>query len=385
VSLARRTVLAVLLSVVPLAAAPAAWAATAHPIAWSTYSTTLAPSSTVSVCADGTALRRGQAVLLQTLRSGRWVTAKTVTITSQYQRCLDVRPATLVAKPGTYHFRAATRFPSAASLSEARITLTLQADPYSSAYAYTTEDKYLTSSTNRVATVSLSSATGQRVELQRKDGGVWRTVASRTAPHAAYGTTVGIPIPAKVGLATYRAVSRATAWTRQSISSTFDVHQTDAARYGGYIATARQVISRFCPKTPIFVDTPSVRTGNTIGYASGWWQGGGPGGGSLHTSIELRSGLTGTELRHTAMHECAHVVQYRTVVEGRYDAEQSNAWRLYPEVGDEGQADCMAYQVVRARQPLYYVDGCTSTQLADAQRMWLTYGSKYQAAVFTWT
>ena len=60
-------------------------------------------------------------------------------------------------------------------------------------------------------------------------------------------------------------------------------------------------MARFCPGTPIYINTPDVRPGNPygrIGQATGSWQW--PGGGTpgfLKTRIELRSGMAGTELK----------------------------------------------------------------------------------------
>jgi hypothetical protein len=105
---------------------------------------------------------------------------------------------------------------------------------------------------------------------------------------------------------------------------------------------------------------------------------------NLTTRIELRSGLTGTSLRHVALHECGHVMQARSFVQNRYDAEEGAANRLYPGTGFEGQADCMAYFYVRSARDLYYVRGCSAAQLTDASRMWRAYGSKYQSPNYTW-
>jgi hypothetical protein len=106
---------------------------------------------------------------------------------------------------------------------------------------------------------------------------------------------------------------------------------------------------------------------------------------NLSTRIELRSGLTGTSLRHTALHECGHVIQYRAYVENRRDIEVANAQRLYPGTGVEGQADCMAYYYVRSARDLAYLRSCSAAQLTDASRMWRAYGSKYQSPNYTWT
>ena len=113
-----------------------------------------------------------------------------------------------------------------------------------------------------------------------------------------------------------------------------------------YIATARRYKAAFCPQTPIYIDTPTfARPGNNVvGHASYWHEWGADGKQTLTTYIELRSGMTGTQLRHIAVHECAHIVQYRAYVTGRFDIENSYALQRFGAAGREAQADCMAYQ-----------------------------------------
>ena len=94
--------------------------------------------------------------------------------------------------------------------------------------------------------------------------------------------------------------------------------------------------------------------------------------------------MPAAQLKSVALHECAHVLQYRTVVDGRRDAEVAAAVRLYPGTGVEGQADCMAFHLARDKRYFGYVRGCTKAQLTDASRMWRAYGKKYQAADYRW-
>jgi hypothetical protein len=246
----------------------------------------------------------------------------------------------------------------------------------------------LTTTPNRSLTVGVSPARGQAVDLQRKWNGNWVTVSRATAPTGALWQLMEVPVPTRAGTGTYRTVVRGTTWSRQGISQPFSLHQTDYAKYKSYLASARQHMARFCPGTPIYINTPDVLPGNPynrIGQATGSWQwpaGSSPG--FLKTRIELRSGMAGTELKAVALHECAHIVQYRAVIEDKRDLELQRAWNLWRSTGDEGQADCMQYVFTKSKLYFGYVTGCTTTQVANATRMWQDYGLEYQANPYVW-
>jgi hypothetical protein len=355
-------------------------------VSWNTYgNTALKPWAGAAICSTGDAFQPEQTLLVQVLRNGSWSDVRSFgSAALQNQWCIDVTPSQLVNKPGQYTFRALTRVSASAPVSEAQTTLTLVSER-GSAYP-TTVPEFAMTTGKRILPVSLGLAYGQRVDLQRKSGSRWLTVTSAQAPHTGTSATVNVTVPAKAGLGTYRVVERASAWTTAYIGEAFTTHQTDAAKHRAYIVKARKFIAAYCPKTPIYIDTPAVagkgRYG-TVGRAVGAWSSGGSSG-SLTTSIQLRSGLPPAQLRSVALHECAHVLQYRSAVEGRYDVEQAAANRLYPGTGDEGQADCMSFHLTRDKRYFGYVRGCTKAQLADASRMWRTYGKKYQAAEYRW-
>jgi hypothetical protein len=154
-----------------------------------------------------------------------------------------------------------------------------------------------------------------------------------------------------------------------------------------YLIAARQAMARFCPSTPIYVNTAAFQQGSNLA--------------GLHTPtidyldhdtfrfrsrIELRSGYSGTFLKHLSLHECAHAVQARSWIEGKYwDVEVPKAEKLFPGTGFEGQADCMAWVITRSTSSMYYVRGCSTLQQANARRMWQDYGYEYQGASYTWT
>lgn len=355
-------------------------------ISWTTYgSTVLTPGAGASICSNGAEFQSGQTLLLQVLRNGSWADVRTLDSASvQGQWCVYVTPSQLVSGPGQYTFRALTRVSAGAPVSEAQTTLKLVTEKgYASAAGV---PEFSTTTAKKALPVEIGRAEGQRVELQRKSGSRWLGVTSTVAPRTGARASVTLTIPAKSGLGTYRVVNRATVWTTTHVGDPFTVHQTDAIKYRAYIIKARTFIAAYCPKTPIYIDTPGVAGKGlygTVGRAVGSWSTG-DSSGSLSTLIQLRSGMPSAQLKSVALHECGHVLQYRSAVEGRYEAERAAADRLFPGTGFDGQADCMAFHLTRDKRYFGYVRGCTKAQLADASRMWRAYGKKYQAADYRW-
>jgi hypothetical protein len=185
-----------------------------------------------------------------------------------------------------------------------------------------------------------------------------------------------LPAPAPVQLGTTTTESRATTGV-----ATATVHLSKAA----YLAKARKDMKAYCPKTPIRVGTSDVSPVpyGVVGMAYGSW-GWSNGRAYLRTEIHLSPGMPAAMLRFVALHECGHVIQYRSMVKGRYSSEMASAAKLWPGLREEGQADCMAYQVTKDPRWFSYVRGCSTKQLSNAARMWKTYGKKYQAAVYRW-
>jgi hypothetical protein len=257
-----------------------------------------------------------------------------------------------------------------------------------SVYLIDAPDHVMTVQAKRV-TPEIPLARGQIVELQRRDRVGWVPVSRVRAPASGTDVKVSLVVPTRAGNAAYRVLNRASLWTQAYATSPFVIHQTDYVRYASYIASARRVMGSFCGQIPIYVDAPGVLPGNpsnpqnAIGRAWGsWWSESGTH--TLRTLIELRSGMSGTNFKHVALHECAHVIQFRANVVDNYDAEQGRAWRFFPYSGFEGQADCMAYLYVRDPWSLYYVPGCSSAQLTEAARMWNTYGYRFTSSPYVW-
>jgi hypothetical protein len=388
----RNAAFAVLLSAAMLVAGASAALAAPAPsagIEWTTYGgKTLGPGSEASICSRDGHVEGGQTLLIQVLRKGAWVSVHTFGADALKYGwwCVSVTPSKLVSKPGRYTFRAVTRSAASTPLSKAQITFTLVREkgyvqPEAPQELFTT-----TKAKNRTIPVSIFTAQGERVDLQRKSGSRWVNVSSARAPRTGKPATVHVTAPAKAGMGKYRIVNRGTTWFTTYVSPTFRMHQTDAVRYRSYITAARRYVARYCPKTPIYIDTPPVAGAGlygVVGYSR--WESGSWGGSStLTTTIELRSRMPAAQLRSVALHECAHVLQARAHVTGRYSAEQRHAAKLYPGTGVEGQADCMSFYLTKNPRYFGYVRGCSRSQLTDAKRMWHAYGSKYQAAVYRW-
>jgi hypothetical protein len=364
-------------------------AAAASGLVWQTNGWNAGPKSTAQLCTDDhTPLTAGQSVVLQVMRSGAWVTEKSVTVGDE-NSCLEVQPDELTGKPGSYYLRAVTRLSPGGPLLEGTTAVTLRTAKPPVYFEDNTDFYSLTTTRNRSVPLYVGTPAGQRVDVQRRVRGNWVTVSRTTVPATtALDALVRLPVPTRPGQATLRAVVRATAWTTQVISPVFTEHQTDTARYGSYLIAARKQMARFCPSTPIYVNPPAVQAGNPHGaigmamtdidqYGADTWR--------FEGWILLRAGMTGKQLQHVALHECVHNVQGRAAIEDKYRAEMDKAWGLWPTVGHEGQADCMAWHLGRSTRDLYYVRGCNTTQQANAQRMWQAWGYRYTSAAYVFT
>lgn len=234
-----------------------------------------------------------------------------------------------------------------------------------------------------VVTVTVS-APGPTLRLERRDREGWTMVATTTAE----ATTVRLPVPSRAGDATYRVVLTPDGAGTVRTSPDLAIFQSDTGAHAAYVARARAAVRAFCPLTPIYVNSPDVRSGQTVGKAhSAWtWT---DGRASWTQSIRLRSGLPDTVLEHTALHECAHVVQVRPLVDGEsaYAESVARTERLYargPAEPGELQADCMASLITGRTAVMYYARTCSARQRADARAMWREYGNVRQSPVLSW-
>ncbi|MGY2127737.1 hypothetical protein [Blastococcus sp. SYSU DS0617] len=386
-----RAALVVLTAVVVLGVTPAAKAAD-FSLSWSQSGGELPAGQNPAVCPSGYGFESGQTVLVQALQGGAWVDKRTYAARPVWGWCFEFDATALVPGPGTHTFRALSRVPSTGQLATTEAaTFTLRKDDgrvffrnagdFLATYDWMGAGLRLTTTSpqNLVTSLEIDRAHGQVVDLQRKAGSNWVNVGRARAPETGTDVTVRIRIPVRAGHATHRFVSRATAWSPTVITPPFSVYQTAKRNRAAYVAEARHYMAKYCPKTQILIDTPAVTSGSVAGRAS-YGMAFARGKKVLLTRIELRSGMAPDELRFVALHECAHIVQYRSVVQGRFGTVQKQAARLWPGLGIEGQADCMAYQVTRDFHWFGYVRGCSKAQLVNAAKMWKTYGGKYQGA-----
>lgn len=247
------------------------------------------------------------------------------------------------------------------------------------------------------ATVKFSGyaypALGQKVTVQRKDGSKWVTVDTATVSRSSAKFSVAYKV--KPGKKSFRLV---VAKTSRSTSATqkWTTRTTDGVKYKSYIARARSYMKAYCPSTPIFVDTNLVNS-RTVGMATEkyvWistsaskrtytWQ----------HQIHIEGGLSKAELRHVALHECAHIVQFRRLVKGpeaRAKAEKTTAKVFKAKAGEYGdgnerQADCMAIVITKKPQYGGYTQSCGGARGTSAKALWKAYGKKYQKPVYTFT
>lgn len=245
--------------------------------------------------------------------------------------------------------------------------------------------------------VKVSKPRGQKLALQRKDSGKWRTVSTTRAPRTGTSATVRLKVPAKAGYRAYRVVLAKSKHNKQTVSKSFKFFQSDSKKHAKYIAKARKYIKRYCPSTPIYVDSPRVKNTSYIGMAwTQWrWQSSWTGSGYKYSwswtqTIELASGLTTSQLRHTAIHECAHIVQARPIGKSQkaYDAsvkKTDKVFRKGQHSAQEQQADCMATAITKSTRNNYYTRSCKGERLKNAKSMWKAWGKKYQSPERKWT
>lgn len=237
---------------------------------------------------------------------------------------------------------------------------------------------------------------GQKIALQRrvkKNGKkTWVTVRTATMPLRGDGSsaTVKLAMPRTTGYTTWRAVGSAGTWvTSGGATAAREVHRTDDKRYGAYLKRARSYLKAYCPRTPISINTREVTKRNVIGVAEAEY--GRTGGTSyLSTRIALRSGLNKRLLRHVALHECAHVVQYRKIVKKggagyqQYAKAVGKIYKVPKHVAVEQQADCMAALIVKSTRDNYYTKNCRGKRTTSARALWRALGKKYQASYIEW-
>lgn len=237
----------------------------------------------------------------------------------------------------------------------------------------------------------------QKVSLQRKDSGKWRTVYTTRAPRAGASATVKLKVPAKAGTRAYRVVLSKSSYNKTITSKSFKFFQSDSKKHAKYIAKARKYMKKYCPTTPIYIDSPNVKDSWAIGMAWTKWSGVSRWTGTRWVydwqwtqTIELASGQDDGQLRHTAIHECAHIIQARPIGKSQasYDSSVKTTNKVFKAgsaAPQEQQADCMASAITGSTYYNYYTDSCTGSRAKNAKSMWKKWGLKYQDPEYKWT
>ena len=252
----------------------------------------------------------------------------------------------------------------------------------------------LTHTTDKTVVSGAVRAYGQKVFLQRGVGKKWKTVGTVALANTKRLAGFRLRVPRKPGNHTYRVRSGATRLTKASNSARFALHQTDAKKHAVYLANAKRYMKMYCPSTPIYIDSPQVLSGpNLAGRASvSWrWTSGPQGSLTWDKSIHLVSGLSAKSLRVVAMHECAHIVQYRQLAKSPHAIDQAKktATKVFKaRRGDKGsgferKADCIVHAWSKKKVNTFYTNTCSRAQLKSARTLLKEYGKRYQSASLT--
>ncbi|WP_029289708.1 hypothetical protein [Cellulomonas sp. HZM] len=244
---------------------------------------------------------------------------------------------------------------------------------------------YAVSTTTVKFTGEVYPAAGQKVRVQRRDGSRWVTVDTATVSRST--AKFSVAYKAKPGTKKFRLLVAAGGGA-SSTSRTWTTRTTDGVKYKKYIAKARSYMKAYCPKEPIYINTPPVKApGAVVGLATETYYGTSSRTTWVH-EIHIQAGLSPALLRHVALHECAHVVQYRRLVKGatyRAKAEKATAKVYGTSVGtaNEMQADCMAIVITHKSQYGGYTHSCGGKRGDSARALWKAWGKKYQKPVYT--
>ena len=203
---------------------------------------------------------------------------------------------------------------------------------------------------------ALSDRTGY---FQEYKDGRWVTLNTLTFRKsagypAAQGVTVSTPLTSATVTRKYRVTLPATARERGWTSRTATIQHMNPAHYDGYRKTAYNYMKAYCPNQVITL------RGGTISYA--------------HPSsyrIEMSQGMSGKSLQYIALHECAHIRQFKLYGDD-YDGLNQRMTALFGggSHGIERAADCMAYAM--GADPVYggsYLRSCTAQQTAAAKKV----------------
>lgn len=204
---------------------------------------------------------------------------------------------------------------------------------------------------------ALSDRTGY---FQEYKGGKWITLNTLTFKKSsgypnARGVTVRTPLTSATVTRKYRVALPATAREKGWTSKTTTIEHMNPLHYAGYTKTAYNYMKKYCPNQVITLRG----VGSSYAYAPSY-------------RIEMAQGMSGKSLQYVALHECAHIREFK-LYKDDYSGLNKRMNTIFGGTGSLGMeraADCMAY--VMGADRAYggsYQRNCTPAQTAAARKI----------------
>lgn len=360
--------------------APAS-AASAKAYAWTEPMSGKSLASTARACAlDAKGLQ-----LTATARSGsrtKTLTSRKVTTSGWF--CIDVRPGSVLKAPGKVTWAVKVKKGSKVLSQATGSGKVVKSKPVG--WVLVPQAALPAKSVVRVAVTSLGQAVRLQRQVQVKGKATWKDVSTKRMPADGAVRNVNLKVGKQVGKQKLRVWSGGSVFATGKSLGSGSTYTTDTTKYGKYIAQARGYIKAYCPNTPVH-----VRKAPKENWAGLAWRRGGYDGNTawMDTWIELQPGLKGQELREVALHECAHIVQYRNEVGTRFTGHDAYVKKIAKVYGSkpaaaEQQADCMAAAIMGTTRYGYYTKSCSGKRATEAKALWSRLGKKHQSARPTW-
>lgn len=212
--------------------------------------------------------------------------------------------------------------------------------------------------------------------FQVKQGKKWKTLATKRANENIEKDEIvrfmTVKFPKKPGKYTFRVVA-GPSYKKNAATAKFKATVSKQKPHKAYIKKARSYVKTYCPKTPIYTAVgPFKMNKQWAGMAY-----------SGDMAFALQPNL-GKHLRFTALHECAHILQYNiyhkapTKVSKAYEKTGKKTFSNTKHSWTEVEASCMAMAMMRVSSDPAggYVTSCTKKQLKQA-RQTIKWGLKY--------
>lgn len=204
---------------------------------------------------------------------------------------------------------------------------------------------------------ALSDRTGY---FQEYKGGKWVTLNTLTFKKSsgypnARGVTVKTPLTSATVTRKYRVTLPATAREKEWTSKTATIEHLNPLHYTGYKKTAYNYMKKYCPNQVITLRGGATSYAYTPSYR-----------------IEMAQGMSGKSLQYVALHECAHIREFK-LYKGDYAGLNKRMNTIFGGTGSLGMeraADCMSY--VMGADRAYggsYQRNCTTAQTAAARKI----------------